>query len=169
MEALEWYKLDLLTFVVFLCITILTMHLLQGERFIILTSFYPFLCSVADIDECSSNPCVNGVCNDLENEFSCQCSPGFVGFLCEMGNLLILTDFENLSIKYGETIDNLLLKTCTTFISYLVTSLIPSSCGAINWCTRQLHSYEGCQYRVCAWIDPTIYIDPPWCVPTYDS
>lgn len=34
----------------------------------------PFL--PADINECTSNPCVNGVCRNNAGSFACECSPG---------------------------------------------------------------------------------------------
>lgn len=38
----------------------------------------------AEIDECSSNPCLNGAtCQDRFNHFKCVCVPGFSGRLCE--------------------------------------------------------------------------------------
>lgn len=30
----------------------------------------------ADIDECESNPCVNGVCKNIQGSFSCECPAG---------------------------------------------------------------------------------------------
>lgn len=38
-----------------------------------------------DIDECGTNPCVNGTCTDLVNDFSCNCTPGFTGKHCDIG------------------------------------------------------------------------------------
>ena len=32
-----------------------------------------------DVDECASNPCVNGRCNNLEGRFTCECEPGYHG------------------------------------------------------------------------------------------
>jgi hypothetical protein len=29
-----------------------------------------------DIDECSSSPCVNGVCRNLAGSYACECAPG---------------------------------------------------------------------------------------------
>jgi hypothetical protein len=36
-----------------------------------------------DIDECFSEPCVNGSCTDLVNDYSCTCDPGWTGTNCD--------------------------------------------------------------------------------------
>lgn len=42
-----------------------------------------------DINECESSPCQNdGTCNDQINGYSCTCSDGYNGLLCENGMLL---------------------------------------------------------------------------------
>ena len=41
---------------------------------------------LADINECSSNPCQNnGSCNEKVNSFSCGCVQGYTGSRCETG------------------------------------------------------------------------------------
>ena len=43
----------------------------------------------ADIDECQSNPCLNGAsCTDRINEFKCTCLPGFVGTTCQVSKFI---------------------------------------------------------------------------------
>ena len=44
----------------------------------------PFL--VLDIDECGSNPCLNGAtCAQSIDEYNCSCVEGFLGSNCETG------------------------------------------------------------------------------------
>ena len=39
-----------------------------------------------DIDDCASSPCQNGArCNDLVNDFACNCTPGYTGKNCSEG------------------------------------------------------------------------------------
>uniref|UniRef100_A0A667XTE3 Versican core protein n=1 Tax=Myripristis murdjan TaxID=586833 RepID=A0A667XTE3_9TELE len=46
-------------------------------------------CVSADVDECQSNPCLNGAtCLDGVNTFTCLCLPSYAGELCEQGWLL---------------------------------------------------------------------------------
>ena len=41
-----------------------------------------------DIDECQSNPCLNGGnCSNLENHYTCDCQPGYVGINCQTGKV----------------------------------------------------------------------------------
>ena len=58
--------------------------------------------SLADINECDSNPCVNnGTCNDRINGFNCSCPPGFNGSRCEKGNHnCMLFTGENLTVGW---------------------------------------------------------------------
>ena len=45
---------------------------------------------VADIDDCSSTPCMNGAtCKDAIDSFTCQCLSGYNGTNCETGKLRI--------------------------------------------------------------------------------
>lgn len=38
-----------------------------------------------DINECASNPCVNGDCIDEPNMYNCTCQPGWTGVNCHIG------------------------------------------------------------------------------------
>ena len=37
-----------------------------------------------DINECSDNPCTNGICIDLVNMYECNCTAGYTGVNCEI-------------------------------------------------------------------------------------
>ena len=43
-----------------------------------------------DIDECGSNPCVNGQCQDGINQYQCMCDPGWTGVNCDVGTYFIV-------------------------------------------------------------------------------
>lgn len=46
------------------------------------------VCLIAEVDECQSNPCLNGAtCLDGVNSFTCVCLPSYTGDLCEQGQL----------------------------------------------------------------------------------
>lgn len=51
---------------------------------------------MVDIDECDSQPCMNGgVCDDMVNGFQCLCAGAFSGTLCENGgNLLYVVEYR---------------------------------------------------------------------------
>ena len=36
-----------------------------------------------NIDDCATNPCVNGTCIDVVNGYNCTCDAGFTGFNCD--------------------------------------------------------------------------------------
>lgn len=49
-------------------------------------NIYLTLLLILDIDDCVNHPCKHGgTCIDHVNNFSCQCSQGYRGFLCEKG------------------------------------------------------------------------------------
>ena len=54
-----------------------------GEKLGHLTSVPIF--AYPDINECEPNPCQHGTCTDLENDYECECDPGFTGANCETG------------------------------------------------------------------------------------
>ena len=46
---------------------------------------------LVDINECSSNPCMNGAtCTDAVNAYTCGCVAGYTGSHCETGRSLVL-------------------------------------------------------------------------------
>ena len=44
---------------------------------------------LSGLDECASNPCVNGKCDDGHNSYTCTCDPGYSGPNCDEGRLYI--------------------------------------------------------------------------------
>ena len=40
---------------------------------------------LTDINECASDPCVHGACNDEVNGYSCECDDGYEGDTCNEG------------------------------------------------------------------------------------
>ena len=50
---------------------------------------FDFFLSHIDINECSSNPCLNGgSCTDQVNGYACSCQPGYAGAQCQTSKLV---------------------------------------------------------------------------------
>ncbi|KAJ8312056.1 hypothetical protein KUTeg_009429 [Tegillarca granosa] len=43
---------------------------------------------ISDIDECQSNPCMDGNCINNVNSYKCLCNPGYNGTHCEYVGIL---------------------------------------------------------------------------------
>lgn len=51
----------------------------------ILATLFNLTTIVSDVNDCASNPCMNGGhCIDLKDNFQCQCKEGFWGKFCEL-------------------------------------------------------------------------------------
>ena len=38
-----------------------------------------------DFNECESNPCIHGTCEDTVGTYLCECESGYTGHNCEVG------------------------------------------------------------------------------------
>lgn len=49
--------------------------------------YFSYDLPIIEIDECGSNPCLNGgLCfNDESDGYTCECTPGYNGIHCENG------------------------------------------------------------------------------------
>ena len=53
-----------------------------------------------DLDECLANPCANeGECINSIASFTCKCPPGWTGPLCDIGNILHITNLFNILVE----------------------------------------------------------------------
>ncbi|XP_074465037.1 protein crumbs homolog 2 isoform X7 [Larus michahellis] len=71
-------------------------------------------CTGADV--CASNPCLNaGTCEDLFNSFSCACSAGWGGLLCESN----LDDCQSSPCVHGDCVDAVADFQCECFRGFI--------------------------------------------------
>ncbi|KAF1407048.1 hypothetical protein FQV23_0009882, partial [Spheniscus humboldti] len=71
-------------------------------------------CAGADV--CASSPCLNaGTCEDLFNSFSCACSAGWGGLLCESN----LDDCQSSPCVHGDCVDAVADFQCECFRGYI--------------------------------------------------
>lgn len=57
--------------------------------------------SLIEIDECASNPCLNGgTCFNRINEYTCKCKEGCSGVNCVLGNVWHFNDMHCIAMKF---------------------------------------------------------------------
>ncbi len=66
-------------------------------------------CEVTNVDECLSDPCLNGACIDGQNSFSCACQPGWTGRLCDVD----IDECESNPCLNGDCTDQVNAFTCS--------------------------------------------------------
>ena len=85
---------------------------------------YFYRCTIADIPECASDPCLNGAtCTDLLNGYRCVCAPGYDGPTCEQGLLFLLLHqykyMHNYMYERGSYFFEQILKICNYFGQFI--------------------------------------------------
>ena len=56
-----------------------------------------------DFNECESNPCIHGTCEDSIGTYLCACEPGYTGHSCEVGkeppgSLLVFLSYKKANL-----------------------------------------------------------------------
>ncbi|PAA59849.1 hypothetical protein BOX15_Mlig002106g5 [Macrostomum lignano] len=80
-----------------------------------------------DINECSSKPCVNGICRDLLNNYSCSCYQGWEGRNCSV-------DIDDCNSSVCSVRDRCVDSNSTCSCA---SGWIGANCSAIDFCARR--------------------------------
>ena len=72
---------------------------------------------VLDIDDCASNPCNNGSCEDGVNSYSCNCFAGFTGTYCDTGKKKHCGNSIIMASPVHSCLSSLLLKSARSYHS----------------------------------------------------
>lgn len=90
---------------------------------------------------CTSSPCENGgTCEEIENNYQCQCKTGYMGYNCEgKRNILYITKYNSINVVWY-----LLLKTINgTSFSWLDIALSKLTLNdIIIFATRYEYLYD---------------------------
>ena len=73
----------------------------------------------SEINECASNPCVNGSCTDALNLFVCSCNDGFEGVHCDAIITTTTTSSTTTTQQAAHSQSDIVSRVTTEFISAL--------------------------------------------------